>query len=92
MKQSKEAIDELNKNSLQQIQDIIDEAKTLPTGPAGEKENLDIIKHLIKRLAYQQVSLNEKAKLTNNLLIILSVIMAISSLLSIWTFFFQCKS
>lgn len=27
MKQSKEAIDELNKNSLQQIQDIIDEAK-----------------------------------------------------------------
>ena len=92
MKRSKEAIDELNKNSLQQIQDIIDEAKTLPTGPAGEKENLDIIKHLIKRLAYQQVSLNEKAKLTNNLLIILSVIMAISSLLSIWTFFFQCKS
>ena len=63
MKQSKEAIDELNKNSLQQIQDIIDEAKTLPTGPAGEKENLDIIKHLIKRLAYQQVSFFSMQKL-----------------------------
>jgi hypothetical protein len=92
MKQSKEAINELNKNALQQIQDIIDEANSFPKVPAPEKENLDIIKHLIKRLAYQQVSLNEKAKQTNNLLIILSIIMAISSFLSILTFFFKCKS
>ena len=91
MKLSKEAYDELNKNAGQQIQDIIDEANNLPTEPAHEKENLDIIKHLIKRLAYQQVSLNEKAKLTNRWLMILSIIMAVSSALYIWSFFCQSK-
>ena len=91
MKLSKEAFDELKKNAGQQIQDIIDEANNLPTKPAHEKENLDIIKHLIKRLAYQQVSLNEKAKLTNRWLMILSIIMAISSGLYIWSFFCQSK-
>ena len=75
MKVSQEALDELKKPASQQIQDIIDEANTLPKSYAGQSENLDIIKHLIKRLAYQQVSLNEKAKWTNRLLLILSFIM-----------------
>ncbi len=87
MKFSKEALDEFNKSSAHQIQDIIAEANNLPKNPASEKENLDIIKHLIKRLAYQQVSLNKKAKWTNLLLIILSTIMAASSALYIWSFF-----
>jgi cell division protein FtsX len=87
MKLSEEALNEFKKKAGQQIQDIIDEANTLPSAPASEKENLDIIKHLIKRLANQQVSLNEKAKWTNRLLIILSIIMAISASLYIVSFF-----
>ena len=85
----REAEAESKKPFEQLKQDIIREANTLPEKPAGEKENLDIIKHLIKRLALHQISLEAKAKKANILLIVLSVIMAIGSLFSILSFF--CK-
>ncbi len=81
---------ELTKETYELVKDIIREANKLPKEqPASEKENLDIIKHLIKRLAVHQISLEERAKRTNNLLILLSIIMAIGSIFSILSFF--CK-
>ena len=70
---------EFQKNRNELIKDIIREANTLPENTASEIENLDIIKHLIKRLAIHQVSLDDSAKRMNNLLIFLSIIMTILS-------------
>lgn len=86
---AREAEAESKKPFEQLKQDIIREAITLPEKPAGEKENLDIIKHLIKRLALHQISLEAKAKKANILLIVLSVIMAIGSLFSILSFCYR---
>ena len=75
-----EAEKELEKSSIELIKDSIREANTLPQTPAMEKENLDIIKHLIKRLAIHQIVLEEKADRTNRLLLFLSIL----SLFSLW--------
>lgn len=85
----REAEAEFKKPFEQLKQDIIREANILPENPAGEKENMDIIKHLIKRLALHQISLEEKAKKANIWLIVLSLIMAIGSLFSILSFFYK---
>lgn len=79
---------EFKKKPRELAKDIIREANTLPEKPAGEKENLDIIKHLIKRLAIHQISLDDRAKKANLLLLVLSVIMAIGSLFPILSFFY----
>lgn len=84
-----EALEELQKPLEQLAEDIFREANTLPSAPAGEKENLDIIKHLIKRLAAHQISLENKTQETNRSLIRLSVIMAIGSIFSILSFLLQ---
>lgn len=60
--------------------DIIREANTLPDKPASEEENLDIIKHLIKRLSVHQLLIEKQTKKTNFILIILSFIMAVSAI------------
>ena len=81
---------EFKKNMEELVKDIIREANTLPKGqPASEKENLDIIKHLIKRLAVHQISLDNRAKKINILLIILSFIMTIGAIFSILSFFYR---
>lgn len=68
------------KKSIELIKDTIREANTLPRNPAPEKENLDIIKHLIKRLAIHQILLEEKANKTNCWLLILTIILTIAVL------------
>ena len=86
----KEARLELTKKTYELVKDVIRETNTPPEEqPASEKENLDIIKHLIKRLAVHQISLDKRAKRSNILLIILSFIMAIGAIFSILSFF--CK-
>ena len=67
--------------------DITREANTHPVEPEGEKENLDIIKHLIKRMAFHQVCLQEQAKRTNRWLLVLSIIMAVGALFTVLQFF-----
>ena len=82
--------DELSKNAKKYITDAIREAATLPDNqPASAEENLDIIKHLLKRLAIHQIMLEEKAKTTNCWLIVLSIIMAIGSLFTVLSFFMK---
>lgn len=82
----REVNDEFTKDHYHLASDIIKEANTLPKTPAGEKENLDIIKHLIKRMAVHQLILEYQAKRTNCILIILSIIMAIGSLFTVLAF------
>ena len=84
-----EAHIEFTKKTKELVKDVIREANTLPKDPAGKDQNLDIIKHLIKRLAVHQIILEDKAKKTNILLIVLSIIMALGALFSILTFFFS---
>lgn len=84
-----EACLEVKKKPEELVKDIIREANTLPEEPASEKENLDIIKHLIKRLAVHQISLDDRAKKINYWLIILSFIMAIGAIFSILSFFYR---
>ena len=85
----REAEQEFKKNSSELVKDIIREANELPKEPASEKENLDIIKHLIKRLTVHQIILEEKANKIGLWLIILSIIMAVGALFSIFQFFFK---
>jgi hypothetical protein len=69
--------DEFKKDLTQLAEDIVREANTLPSGPtAGERENLDIIKHLLKRIAVHQLVIDKQNRRTNKLLIVLSAIMA----------------
>jgi len=75
-----EAKQELAKPMLEFVKDVIREANTLPLNPANEKNNLDIIKHLIKRLAIHQVVLEKKASRTNYLLLLLTLIIAMAAL------------
>lgn len=78
-----EADDEFRKSLGHLAQDIIREANTLPGEPAGEKENLDIIKHLLKRIALHQLVLDKQNRRTILILIILSIIMAVGSFFTI---------
>ncbi len=78
---------EFTKKARELAKDIIREANTPPQDPASEKENLDIIKHLIKRIAVHQISLDARAKWTNCWLIVLSGIMAIGAIFSILSFY-----
>jgi hypothetical protein len=83
----KEAADELSKKPDQLAADIIREANTHPERPEGEKENLDIIKHLLKRIALHQLALDKQAKRTNWWLIVLSIIMAVGSFFTVLQYF-----
>ena len=83
----KEAYLEHFKDSNQLIKDTIREANTLPKTPASEKDNLDIIKHLIKRLAMHQVSLENEASKTNKWLLWLTVISTIATVISLINIF-----
>jgi hypothetical protein len=83
-----EAAAELRKEADQLAADIIREANTHPEKPEGEKENLDIIKHLLKRIALHQLTIDAQGKRTNRILIWLSIIMAIGSLFTVLQFFF----
>ncbi|GEM_PF-2739250 len=79
----KEAYLEKFKKSDELIKDAIREANTIPKTPAGEKQNLDIIKHLIKRLAMHQVSLERQASNTNKWLLVLTIISTIATIISL---------
>ncbi len=74
--------EEKNKKIDKLGEDIIREANTSPKGPAGEKENLDIIKHLIKRSALHQLLIEKQAKQTNLWLSVIAVIGVIYTILS----------
>lgn len=80
----KEAYLEKLKSPNELIKDVIREANTLPkfNETASEKENLDIIKHLIKRLAMHQISLEEEASQTNSKLLWLTIITTIATIIS----------
>lgn len=84
---TKEVKMELKKNLHQMANDIIREANNHPKSTLSERESLDIIKHLIKRLDLQQLNSIKKQNFTNTLLIILSIIMAIGSVFTILTYF-----
>ncbi len=77
---------EFTKNIKELAKDAIREANENPRNPAGEKENLDIIKHLVKRLLVHQLILEDRVNKTNCWLIFLSIIMAVGALLSIFSF------
>ena len=83
----KEAYLEQFKNPNELIKDAIREANALPKTPAGEKDNLDIIKHLIKRLAIHQVSLEKEAGKTNKWLLWLTLVSTIAALISLVNIF-----
>ena len=68
---------EFDKKIDQLASDVIDEANTLPKNPAPEKENLDLIKHLLKKMAVHQLIIEKQAKKTNLYLLILTVIITI---------------
>lgn len=78
-----EAEAELGKATIELVKDTIREANNIPQQVAGEKENLDIIKHLIKRLTVHQIILEDRANKMNLILLWLSVVMTISALFSI---------
>lgn len=80
---------ETTKSIEELIKDSIREANTLPKHPATEKENLDIIKHLIKRLAIHQAVLEKKTSETNKLLLVLSFISTIVAFLSLASLIYQ---
>lgn len=83
----REAREEFSKGVMQLAMDVIREANTVPAGPASEKENLDLIKHLLKRLAVHQVSLDASGRKTSKWLVILSVIMVFGVVFQILGFF-----
>jgi hypothetical protein len=83
----REAAAELAKGARQLSEDIIREASTHPDKPEGEKENLDIIKHVLKRIALHQLALDRQSRWTNRILIVLSVIMAIGALFTVLQYF-----
>jgi hypothetical protein len=85
----KEAVEEFGKKPEQLARDIIREANTLPVEPASEKDNLDIVKDLLKRIALHQLVLDRQGRHTNCILIGLSVFMAIGSLFTVLQFFFR---
>ncbi len=80
---------EFEKNPRELAKDMVREANLIPQKPASEKENLDIIKHLIKRLTIHQAVLQDRTNKTNCWLIVLSIIMAIGALFSILSYLKQ---
>jgi len=86
-KTREQASAELAKGPQQLGEDIIREASTHPDMPEGEKENLDIIKHLLKRIALHQLALDRQGRRTNLILIVLSIIMAVGALFTVLQFF-----
>jgi len=85
----REAAAELAKEPRQLSEDIIRETITPREKPASERENLDIIKHLLKRIALHQLALDRQGRRTNGILIVLSVIMAIGALFTVLQFLFR---
>ena len=69
--------------------DIVREANSEREDSASEKLNLDIIKHLIKRLDLHILNIEKKASFTNKLLIFLSIVGAIGAVFAVLDFF--CK-
>lgn len=58
---------EFDKEINQLAKDVIREANTLPKNPAPEKANLDLIKHLLKRIAVHQLIIEEQVFLLGKL-------------------------
>ena|SRR3990172_10024604 len=75
---------EFHKKQKELAKDVIREANTLPKEPASEKENLDLIKHMLKRLAVHQLIIEEQSKKTNRLLLTITVVIAILTFIMTW--------
>lgn len=73
-----EAKNELDKKPIQQIADLIEEVNSISTDKGEDvRKNIDRLKHIIKRIGFQQAAIDYKASKTNKYLIVLSVIAAI---------------
>lgn len=72
-----EAREELKKPTFDLIKDSIREANS------SKGDNLDLIKHLIKRLAIHQLILEERANKTNCLLLLMTIILVILTIVLI---------
>ena len=65
----------------QQIEDLIGEVNDPVIGGGdSEKNNLDRIKHILKRIGFQQAAIDFKTAKTNRLLIILTAVAAIPAI------------
>lgn len=84
-----EVKEELKKPLKQLMTDIIREANSDYENTSTEKMNLDIIKHLIKRLDLHILNIEEKANFTNKLLIFLSIIGAFGALFTVLDFIYK---
>lgn len=90
-----QAESELHKDSVQQINDLIEEANRLiqpPNIADSEENNLDRIKHLLKRIGFQQAAIDYKTSKTNKILIVLTgvaIIPAIETIVKFFEFIFN---
>lgn len=78
-----EAQSELKKNSIDQINDLIAEANRIidsPNEADSERNNLDRIKHILKRIGFQQAAIDYKTSRTNKILIWLTCIAALPAI------------
>jgi hypothetical protein len=85
----KEVKEEFKKPKDKLAFDIVKEANSNydNSEAASEKVNLDIIKHLLKRLDLHIISIDKKAKWNNIILIFLSIIMAIGAIFAIFQYY-----
>ena len=90
-KQVEEEVEKEYKKSPREFaKDAVREANNLPRKePASVEQNLDIIKHLIKRLTIHQTILEDKAGHLTKWLIILSVIMALGVVIQLLPMLFS---
>ena len=82
-KKACEANDELKKDSVQQINDLIAEVNRemeSENEADSERNNLDRIKHILKRIGFQQAAIDFKTSRTNKILIWLTFIAAIPAI------------
>ncbi|MEE8186733.1 MAG: hypothetical protein V3T99_03610 [Nitrososphaerales archaeon] len=79
----KEVHEEFAKGYPQLAADIIREANA----PLNNHDNVDLIKHLVKRVALHQLVLEGQAKWTNTLLVLLAFIGGVASVFTIMAYF-----
>lgn len=75
-----EAQSELEKPPTQQINDLIDETNKEMNGADSVENNLDRIKHILKRIGFQQAAIDYKTSKTNKILIWLTCIAALPAI------------
>lgn len=85
---NKEANDELKKDPIHQINDLIAEVNNPMMANDGDSErrNLDRIKHILKRMGFQQAAIDYKASQTNKFLLWLTALALIPALETIVKF------